>query len=370
MIKFLDLQKINQRHAAEIEHAMLETFHSGWYLLGDNNQQFEAALRAYTGAPHALGVANGLDALRLILRAYLELGQFKEGDEVLVPANTYIASVLAITDNRLKPVLVEPDPLTFNIDLQRIDQHRTGKTKAIMLVHLYGRVVFTDEIRAYCQQHGLVLIEDNAQAIGATYQGVKSGNLGDAAGFSFYPGKNLGALGDAGAVTCQDETLATVIRSLANYGSTKKYYNDYLGLNSRLDELQAAALLVKLKYLDSENNERRAIVNRYLKEIKNPLIQLPICPENDLEHVWHLFVIQCKQRDQLQAYLTEKGIQTLIHYPVPPHLQAAYTGLGLKEGAFPITESMARQCLSLPVWPGMPELEVSEVINQLNQFSI
>lgn len=369
MIKFLDLQKINLRHATEIERALLNAFRSGWYLLGENNQQFEEALCAYTGAPHAIGVANGLDALRLILRAYMELGQLKAGDEVIVPANTYIASVLAITDNRLKPVFVEPDPQTYNIDLQRIDQHRTSRTKAIMLVHLYGRVVFSEEIRAYCHQHGLILIEDNAQAIGATYQGVKSGSLGDAAGFSFYPGKNLGALGDAGAVTCQNETLAKVIRSLANYGSAKKYYNDYQGLNSRLDELQAAALFVKLKYLDLETNERRAIVKRYLQEITNPLIQLPACPENDLEHVWHLFVIQCKQRDQLQAYLTEKGIQTLIHYPVPPHLQAAYTELGLKEGSYPITESMARCCLSIPLWPGMPEQEVSEVIFQLNQFT-
>lgn len=369
MIKFLDLQKINLRHATEIERALLNAFRSGWYLLGENNQQFEEALCAYTGAPHAIGVANGLDALRLILRAYMELGQLKAGDEVIVPANTYIASVLAITDNLLKPVFVEPDPQTYNIDLQRIDQHRTSRTKAIMLVHLYGRVVFSEEIRAYCHQHGLILIEDNAQAIGATYQGVKSGSLGDAAGFSFYPGKNLGALGDAGAVTCQDETLAKVIRSLANYGSAKKYYNDYQGLNSRLDELQAAALFVKLKYLDLETNERRAIVKRYLQEITNPLIQLPACPENDLEHVWHLFVIQCKQRDQLQAYLTEKGIQTLIHYPVPPHLQAAYTELGLKVGSYPITESMARCCLSIPLWPGMPEQEVSEVIFQLNQFT-
>lgn len=369
MIKFLDLQKINLRHATEIERALLNAFRSGWYLLGENNQQFEEALCAYTGAPHAIGVANGLDALRLILRAYMELGQLKAGDEVIVAANTYIASVLAITDNRLKPVFVEPDPQTYNIDLQRIDQHRTSRTKAIMLVHLYGRVVFSEEIRAYCHQHGLILIEDNAQAIGATYQGVKSGSLGDAAGFSFYPGKNLGALGDAGAVTCQNETLAKVIRSLANYGSAKKYYNDYQGLNSRLDELQAAALFVKLKYLDLETNERRAIVKRYLQEITNPLIQLPACPENDLEHVWHLFVIQCKQRDQLQAYLTEKGIQTLIHYPVPPHLQAAYTELGLKEGSYPITESMARCCLSIPLWPGMPEQEVSEVIFQLNQFT-
>lgn len=369
MIKFLDLQKINLRHATEIERALLNAFRSGWYLLGENNQQFEEALCAYTGAPHAIGVANGLDALRLILRAYMELGPLKAGDEVIVPANTYIASVLAITDNRLKPVFVEPDPQTYNIDLQRIDQHRTSRTKAIMLVHLYGRVVFSEEIRAYCHQHGLMLIEDNAQAIGATYQGVKSGSLGDAAGFSFYPGKNLGALGDAGAVTCQNETLAKVIRSLANYGSAKKYYNDYQGLNSRLDELQAAALFVKLKYLDLETNERRAIVKRYLQEITNPLIQLPACPENDVEHVWHLFVIQCKQRDQLQAYLTEKGIQTLIHYPVPPHLQAAYTELGLKEGSYPITESMARCCLSIPLWPGMPEQEVSEVIFQLNQFT-
>lgn len=370
MIKFLDLQKVNQKHADEIEQALVTTFRSGWYLLGENNRQFEEALKAYTGAPHAIGVANGLDALRLILRAYLELGQLKEGDEVLVPANTYIASVLAITDNRLKPILVEPDPLTFNIDLQRIEEHRTSKTKAIMLVHLYGRVVFSDAIRAYCRQQGWLLIEDNAQAIGASFQGVKSGNLGDAAGFSFYPGKNLGALGDAGAVTCQDEALATVIRSLANYGSAKKYYNDYQGLNSRLDEIQAAALLVKLKYLDAENNERRRIVSRYLQEITNPLIQLPACPENEMEHVWHLFVIQCKQRNQLQTYLTVKGIQTLIHYPVPPHLQPAYTEFGFGEGAFPITESMAGNCLSLPVWPGMPEQEVSEVIRQLNQFSI
>jgi len=366
MIKFLDLQKINLLHQQEIEERLLHTFRSGWYLLGNEVKRFENNLATYIGAKHAIGVANGLDALRLILRAYIELGIMQEGDEVLVPSNTYIASILAISDNKLVPILVEPDPHTYNIDITKIEEKITMRTKAILLVHLYGRVVWSEDIKHLAHKYNLKVVEDNAQAIGAEWKGRKTGNLGDAAGFSFYPGKNLGALGDAGAVTTNDNELAGAVRALANYGSNQKYVNIYKGLNSRLDELQAAVLDVKLQYIDKENQARRVIAHRYLTEIKNPYIQLPESPSDNKEHVWHLFVVRSENRDALQQYLEENGVQTLIHYPIPPHKQQAYREWN--EMGYPISEQLHSEVLSLPISPVMVEEEVSKVIEVCNQY--
>ena len=366
MIKFLDLQKINLAHQEALEARMLKTFRSGWYLLGSEVEQFEKNLSAYIGSGHAIGVANGLDALRIILRAYIEIGVMKPGDEIIVPANTYIASVLAITDNNLVPVFVEPDADTFNIDLSKIEAAMSQKCKAIMIVHLYGQSVFSEGLKAMSQKYKLKIIEDNAQAIGATWNGIKTGNLGDAAGFSFYPGKNLGALGDGGAVTTNDAALAKAIRALANYGSESKYVNKYKGLNSRLDEIQAAVLDEKLKYLDAENERRREIAAYYIQHITNPLIITPKAPADVAEHVWHLFVIRTPERDRLQQYLTENGIQTLIHYPIPLYKQEAY-----KEFAhlsFPITEAIHNEVLSLPISPVLTDKEVKTVVEALNNF--
>ena len=366
MIKFLDLQKINLQYQEEIEDKLLETFRSGWYLLGNEVKNFEANLATYIGSPNAIGVANGLDALRLIFKAYLELGQLKFGDEVIVPANTYIASLLAITDNRLKPVFAEPNIENFNLDISKLEALITPKTKAIMVVHLYGQICWSKELEALAKKYNLKIIEDNAQAIGAEWKGVKSGNLGDAAGFSFYPGKNLGALGDAGAVTCKDDLLAKTIRALANYGSEEKYVNKYQGLNSRLDEIQASVLDVKLKYIDADNDKRRKMAEKYVAGIKNDKIILPILPSQPKEHVYHLFVIRTSKRDKLQKYLTENEIQTLIHYPTPPHKQKAYKYYN--HLSFPITEKIHDEVLSLPISPVMEEGEVKKVIEILNSF--
>ncbi len=366
MIKFLDLQKINLAHQQEIEERLLNTFRSGWYLMGNEVKTFEENLGNYIKSPNAIGVANGLDALRLIFKAYLELGQLKVGDEVIVPANTYIASILAITDNRLKPVFAEPEIGNYNIDISKIEALITPKTKAIMVVHLYGQACWSEELEALAQKHNLKIIEDNAQAIGAEWKGIKSGNLGDAAGFSFYPGKNLGALGDGGAVTCKDALLAKTIRTLANYGSEEKYINKYQGLNSRLDEIQAAVLDVKLKYIDQDNQKRRDIAQRYITEIKNAKIILPTFAAAELEQVWHLFVIRTAKREKLQAFLQEQGVQTLIHYPIPPHKQKAYKYYN--HLSFPITEKIHNEVLSLPISPVMSEEEVSKVIEIINQF--
>jgi len=366
MIKFLDLQKINLLHQEQIEARLLKAFRSGWYLLGQEVQQFEASLSCYIGCSHTIGVANGLDALRLIFKAYIELGIITEGDEVIVPANTYIASVLAVTDNNLVPVFVEPDEPTFNIDVNKIEAAITPKTKAIMVVHLYGRLAFSEVLKKLAQNHNLKIIEDNAQAIGAEYNGIKTGTLGDAAGFSFYPGKNLGALGDAGAVTTNDDALAKTIRALANYGSAQKYVNHYKGLNSRLDELQAAVLDEKLIYLDAENDTRREIAQYYINNITNPLITLPQLPADGNEHVWHLFVIRTPERDRLQKYLIDNGIQTLIHYPIPIHHQEAYTELS--HLSLPITEAMHKEVLSLPISPVLTHEEVKTVVEVLNSY--
>lgn len=366
MIKFLDLQKINLLYQQEIEQKLVDVFRSGWYLMGEEVKNFENNLAYYIGAKHAIGVANGLDALRLIFRAYIELGIMKAGDEVIVPANTYIASILALSDNGLVPVLVEPDNTTFNLDITKIEDAITAKTKAILVVHLQGRIVFNEELKTIAAKHNLKIVEDNAQAIGATWQDIKSGNLGDAAGFSFYPGKNLGALGDAGAVTTNDDDLAKTIRAIANYGSNQKYVNIYKGLNSRLDELQAAVLDVKLKYIDQENETRRKIAKRFITEINNPKIILPENPIDESEHVWHVFVVRCNEREALQNYLSDKGIQTIIHYPIPPHQQEAYKELG--DLSFPITEAMHNEVLSLPISSILTDEEVSEIINVVNQF--
>ena len=290
----------------------------------------------------------------------------KDGDEGIVPSNTYIASILALSDNGLVPVLVEPDDVTFNLDITKIEKAITPKTKAILIVHLQGRIVFSEELKSIAAKHNLKIIEDNAQAIGASWKGIKSGNLGDAAGFSFYPGKNLGALGDAGAVTTNNDDLAKAIRAIANYGSNQKYVNIYKGLNSRLDEIQAAVLDVKLKYIDQENETRRVIAKRFFSEINNPKITLPENPSDENEHVWHVFVVRCKERDVLQTYLTERGIQTIIHYPIPPHQQEAYKEF--KDLSFPITEAMHNEVLSLPISSILTEDEITEIINVVKQF--
>ncbi len=382
MIKFLDLQKINKLHSDELKQAVSDVIESGWYIHGERLKQFETHLAGFMGVKHAIGVANGLDALRIILRAYMELGMMKEGDEVIVPANTYIASILAITENRLKPVLVEPDIHTYNLDISLIERNITTRTRAIMVVHLYGQVCWSEDLVSVAKAHNLLIIEDNAQALGALYQtnlltagsllNPRSGSLGDAAGNSFYPGKNLGALGDAGAVTTNNDELADVVRAIGNYGSREKYINDYQGLNSRLDEIQAAFLDVKLRYLDQENQHRRAIAQLYCQHINQPGIILPL-PSTEAgsipelrSHIWHLFVIRCPWRDRLHEYLNEHGIQTLIHYPVPPHKQKAYREWN--ELSFPITETIHREVLSLPIGPDMTSEQAYEVIGRINDF--
>ncbi|MCX6266788.1 MAG: DegT/DnrJ/EryC1/StrS family aminotransferase [Bacteroidetes bacterium] len=367
MIKFLDLQKINSQYRHELKHAAEEVIDSGWYLLGERQKQFETNLAHFLDVKHVVGVGNGLDALRLILKAYLEMGFMEAGDEIIVPANTYIATILAITDNRLTPVLVEPDIKTCNLNLLQIEKHITNRTRAILIVHLYGRVCWSGELELLAKKHHLKLIEDNAQAIGAKWNGIRSGSLGDAAGNSFYPGKNLGALGDAGAVTTNDPVLAELVRTLGNYGSKQKYLNDLQGLNSRLDEIQAAFLNVKLKYLDQENQIRRNVAKYYCDHIKNRLLILPEFPQDNDNHVWHLFVIRTAFRNELQAYLFENGVQTLIHYPIPPHKQKAY--FDWNHLSFPVTEKIHNEILSIPISPVMEISEAERVVLLLNEFS-
>lgn len=372
MIKFLDLQKINAQYAEELKAAAVRVIDSGWYLMGAELQAFEAELAEFCGCSHAVGVANGLDALRLILKAYIELNVMQEGDEVIVPANTYIASILAITDNRLKPVLVEPELTTYNLDISQIEAKITPKTKAIMVVHLYGQVCWSEELEQLAEKYQLKIIEDNAQAIGAWWGDKKTGNLGDAAGFSFYPGKNLGALGDGGAVSTNDAELAEIVRALGNYGSRKKYHNDYQGLNSRLDEIQAAFLRVKLRYIEEENRRRNEIADFYLRSISTASLILPH-PQRAINyyrpsHVWHLFVIRTEKRDELQRYLQRRQIQTLIHYPIPPHLQKAY--LNLSDLQLPLTDQIHQQVLSLPISPILEENHLSQIAKGLNSWGL
>lgn len=366
MIKFLDLKKINLERQVEIENKLLSIFRSGWYLLGDEVKTLENNLSKYINSQNVIGVGNGLDALRLIFKAYNELGILQKGDEVLVPANTYIASILSLSDNELVPVLIEPDISTFNIDASKIEQKITSKTKAILIVHLYGRISYSEDIANLARKHNLIIVEDNAQAIGAEFKGIKSGNLGDASGFSFYPGKNLGCIGDGGAVSCKDEKLAEVIRALANYGSREKYINEYKGINSRLDEIQAAVLNVKLKYLDEDNDKRRRIAKQYLKEIYNNKIILPDMPINEKEHVWHLFVIRSNSRDDFKQYLLDNGIQTLIHYPIPPHKQNAYKEWN--SFSYPVTEKIHNEVISLPMSPYLTKTEIEKIIDVINRY--
>ena len=362
MIKFLDLKKVNDAHGDEISAAIQRVLDSGWYLLGAEVSSFEEEFAEYCGAKHCLGVANGLDALILILMGYRELGVMQAGDEVIVPANTYIASILAISRAGLKPVLVEPDERTYNIDPNLIEAAITEKTKAIMAVHLYGQCSDMDPICSIAKKHGLKVVEDAAQAHAATYRGRKTGSLGDAAGFSFYPGKNLGALGDGGAVTTSDDELADAIKALRNYGSHQKYHNKYKGMNSRLDEIQAAILRVKLKYLDEDTDKRRQVAEAYLSGLKSQSsgVTLPYVADYGT-HAWHLFVVRAPQREQLAAFLAEKEIQTVIHYPIPPHQQNAYTELA--DYSLPITEAIHREVLSLPISPVQTIEEVDSVID-------
>ena len=367
MINFLDLQKINAQYEQELKEAANRVIDSGWYLMGKELESFENNYARFCSVKHALGVANGLDALRLIFKAYLELGVMQKGDEIIVPVNTYIASVLAITDNDLVPVFVEPNEQTYNLDSNKIEDAITNKTKAILTVHLYGQISVDTKMLAICKKYQLKLIEDAAQSHGAEWTGKVSGSLGDAAGHSFYPGKNLGALGDAGAVTTNDELLAKTIETLRNYGSQKKYENIYKGLNSRLDEIQAAFLNVKLKYIQEDILKRRKIANYYLTNIKNPIITLPT-PLNEEGHVWHLFVIRVLKRDSLQKHMTDNGIQTLIHYPIAPHKQLAYKEF--KNLNFPITEKSNQEVLSLPIGPVMTEKELIDVVEIINNYSI
>ena len=396
MIKFLDLQAVNAVHAAAIEEAVLRATRSGWYLRGEETRRFEAAYAQYIGCRHAIACGNGLDALRLIFRAYIELGLLHEGDEVIVPAHTYIASILAITDNRLSPIFVEPNPDTLQIDDTRIQSAISPRTRAIMIVHLYGRCAYTPRIAELCNNYNLLLVEDNAQAHGCmsklkmedydhsgdnflhqihleensqcsifNSQFKRTGSLGHAAGHSFYPGKNLGALGDAGCVTTDNDDLAAVVRALGNYGSTEKYVFRYSGYNSRIDEVQAAVLAAKLPHLDTDNHHRAHIAELYYKGIDNPLVRLPqhVEPEHN---VYHLFPIFCNERDHLQQHLADCGIETLIHYPIAPHRQECYREYAPL--SLPITEELHRTELSLPIGPTISSEEAIQVIEAINTF--
>lgn len=375
MIKFLDLKKVTESHSEEIEKATLRVVNSGWYLQGEENKNFERDFAEFIGTGHAVGCANGLDALILIFRALIELKRLKPGDEVIVPANTYIASILSITENGLVPVLVEPDRESLQIDPDLIGQSITPRTKAILIVHLYGRCAYNERIAEICKRHDLLLIEDNAQAHGCLYGDRRTGSLGIAAAHSFYPGKNLGALGDGGAVTTSDRGLAETVRTLANYGSSEKYIFRYRGRNSRLDEIQAAVLDVKLKYLDEDNEKRRQIAHIYFNGITNPEVVLPgkdlyfsLDPgkKAPVDNVYHIFPVLTDHRDSLQSYLKKNGVQTLIHYPVPPHRQECYKDRASL--SLPVTESIHDRELSLPISPVMTAGEARRVVDLINSF--
>lgn len=380
MIPFLDLKSINQQYRDELIEVCTRVIDSGWYIGGKELARFENNFATYCGTRYAIGVANGLDALILTLRAWKELGKLQDGDEVIVPSNTYIASILAITANNLTPILVEPELSSYNIDPLKIQQAITDKTRIILAVHLYGQLADMPKIMQIAKQHNLLVLEDSAQGHGAQLQGKKAGNWGDASGFSFYPGKNLGALGDAGIVTTNDEELAQTIRALGNYGSFQKYENHYKGVNSRLDEIQAAMLNVKLKYLDADTQRRREIALAYFSGITNPEIQLPcitqaaniqasqLCINHLAAHVFHLFVIKTTQREKLQAQLAEQGIDTMIHYPIPPHKQQAYEEWNTH--SYPLTEELHQQVLSLPISPVMTDGQVQAVICSVNCFNL
>ncbi len=370
MIKFLDIQKITSHFEPEISRAISRVVDRGWFLLGEEVKAFENEYAEYIGSKHCIGVANGLDALRLILKAYMELGVLVEGDEIIVPANTFIASILAITDNRLNPVLVEPLIDTYNLDTSLIERRITKRTKAIMVVHLYGQACWSEQLETIAKRNNLLLIEDNAQATGAKVKdGRRTGSLGDAAGHSFYPGKNMGALGDGGAVSTDNDELAEIIRALANYGSTKKYKHDYQGLNSRLDEIQAAVLRVKLPCLDEDNQRRREVAQYYQDHIVHPGIILPgtqFSVIQSLHHVWHLFVIRHPRRYLLQHFLTDHGIQTLIHYPIPSHKQGSFSGWNKLK--LPVTEQISSEVLSLPISPVMQREDIERLVKIINLY--
>ncbi|AJI46687.1 DegT/DnrJ/EryC1/StrS family aminotransferase [Francisella philomiragia] len=365
MIKFLDLQKINNLYQQELKDACARVIDSGWYIRGSECEKFEQEFAKYCGTEYAIGVANGLDALILIIRAYKELGVFKSGDEIIVPANTYIASILAISANDMVPVLVEPNLDDYLLDTDKIESAITAKTVAIMPVHLYGQTCQMDKINAIAKKYNLKVIEDSAQSHGAYFADKKSGNLGDASGFSFYPGKNLGALGDAGAITTNDKILADTITALANYGSHEKYKNLYKGINSRLDEIQAAMLSIKLKYLNEEIDCRREIAEYYLSNIKNENIILPMLRELD-NHVWHVFVVRTANRDKLQKYLLDNGVQTVIHYPTAPHHQEAYKEWNNDD--YPISEQIHSQVLSLPIGRHLAKENIKEIVRIVNEY--
>jgi dTDP-4-amino-4,6-dideoxygalactose transaminase len=361
MIKFLDLHKINERYRTEIDKKIKNVLDSGWYLLGKQDEEFEKNFAKFCNVKYCIGCANGLDALTLIIKAY----GFTNGDEIIVPANTYIASILAISENGCTPVLIEPDINTYNINPDLIEEKITDKTKAILVVHLYGQAVQMEKIWQIAKKYNLKVIEDSAQAHGAMYQGKRTGNLGDASGFSFYPGKNLGCMGDGGAITTNDEILATKLRALRNYGSHKKYHNIYVGTNSRLDEIQAGILDVKLPYLDLDNSRRREIAKYYQENIKNSKVILPKNYDEN-SHVWHIFAVRTKNRDEFQEYLKQNDIQTLIHYPIPPHKQECYKQWN--NLSFPITEEIHNTILSLPISPVMTDDEVQKVVEIVNKY--
>ena len=375
MIKYLDLKAINSLYDEEIRSAVSRVLDSGWYLKGEATRRFEQHYAEYIGTRYCIGCGNGLDALTLIFRAYMEMGVMQRGDEVIVPANTYIASILAITECGLKPVLVEPSWETLQIDDSLIEQAITPRTRAIMIVHLYGCCAYTSRIGDICRNHHLKLVEDNAQAHGCTFEGRKTGSLGDAAGHSFYPTKNLGALGDAGAVTTNDEALARVVEALGNYGSSWKYVFDYQGRNSRMDEIQAAVLDVKLKHLDADNQRRKEMVARYQREVSNPLLRLLLVADEQYsrpsratrDSVYHILPIFCERRDDLKKYLSDNGVETQIHYPIPPHKQRCYN-FQLNHLSLPITEKIHAQELSIPCHQALTKEEVDLVIDLLNGF--
>lgn len=365
MIPFLSLKDVSDSFEPDLSNVVLRVVNSGRYLLGPEVKQFEASFAKYCGARYCVGVANGLDALTLIFRAWIELGKLKSGDEIIVPANTYIASILAVSACSLVPVLVEPDATSFCIDPSRVEERITNRTKAIMTVHLYGQLCEVGKIQEIARRHGLLVIEDAAQAHGAGVEQARAGSFGDAAGFSFYPGKNLGALGDGGAIVTNDDDLELTARKLANYGSSKKYVNELKGVNSRLDELQAAVLNLKLLRLDEDNSRRREIAKNYLNGIVNARIATPRVSVIE-NHVFHLFVVRAKSRDSFQEYLKKNGIETLIHYPIPPHKQQAYSAWNSL--SYPITESIHSEVLSLPISPTLSDEDVNIVIDAANHF--
>lgn len=373
MIPFLSLKDVTALHGAEINEAVSRVVNGGWYLQGKENEQFEKDYSEFIGCKHTVGCANGLDALIWIFRAYIELGVMKPDDEVIVPANTYIATILAITENGLVPVLVEPKLNTLEIDDDKIEEHITSKTKAIAIVHLYGRNAYTEKIGSLCKKYNLKLIEDNAQAHGCMYtDGRRTGSIGDAAGHSFYPGKNLGALGDGGAVTTNDPELAAAVRALANYGSERKYVFKYAGRNSRLDEIQAAVLDVKLKYLVEDNAKRKVVAHYYYEHLDNPLITLPdlLPDEQNAYHLFPIIVSGKDNRDRLHDYLEENGVGTVCHYPIAPHKQECYSkeAWNTPHLSLPITEHLANEELSLPIGPAITIEDVARVVELINNF--